>query len=88
MTCIREKSKDFYDPISKVKLKNGIAQKKKTPKKIFLLKGDRQVFRLIISKSISLEDAFQYTITSVPLAVATTDSTLRQSDKARYVILS
>ena len=87
---LREKSKDFYDPIPKVKLKNGIEQKKKTPKEVCLLKEDRQAFGLIISKSISLADAFQYPITSNTLAVAITDSTLRQSDKAclRYFLIS
>ena len=43
---------------------------------------DRQAFGLIVAKSVSLEEAFQYPITTIPLAVATSESTLRQSNKA------
>ena len=49
-----------------------------------IMKEDRQAFGLIISKAISLEDAFMYPITSVPLALATTENGLRQSDKASF----
>eukprot|EP00794_Sanderia_malayensis_P015391 gene15391-biopygen12814 len=47
-----------------------------------LLKEDRQAFGLIIAKASSLEEAFEYPISSVPLSIATPDATLRQSEKA------
>lgn len=72
----------LFDPIKRVKLSNGVEKKKAVPKAVTLLKEDRQAFGLIIAKSVSLQEAFEYPITTVPLAVATTDSTLRQSDKA------
>ena len=72
----------YFDPIKKVKLNNGVEKKKPIPKAVTLLKEDRQAFGLIIGKSVSLQEAFKYPITTVPLAVATTESTLRQSDKA------
>ena len=75
-------TKGFFDPIKKLKLKTGIEKRKKTPRAMSLLKEDRQAFGLIIAKAISLEEAFEYPITSVPLSLATPDATLRQSDKA------
>ena len=35
------------------------------------------------SKSVNIEDAFKYPITTIPLAIATTDSCLQHSDKAQ-----
>ena len=75
--------KGFFEPIKKVKLNNGLEKKKKaTSKEVSLVKEDRQAFGIIVAKSVSLEDAFQYPITTVPLAVATPDAKLRQSCKA------
>ena len=65
-----------------MKLNNGCEKKKTTPKAVSLLKEDRQAFGFIVAKSVSLEEAFQYPITTVPLAVATSESTLRQTNKA------
>ena len=78
--------KAFFDPIPRNKLRTGIRKKKKkkTPKAIEILKEDRQAFGLIVSKSVSMEEAFQHPITTVPLALATTESGLRQSDKASF----
>ena len=74
--------KEFFDPIKKVKLKNGCEKKKTIPKAVSLLKEDCQAFGLIVAKSVSLEEAFQYPITTVPLPAATSESTLRQTNKA------
>ncbi len=46
------------------------------------MQEDGQAFGLIIAKSVTLEEGFQYPIRTVPLALATTDACLRQSDKA------
>ena len=46
------------------------------------MKEDRQAFGILVAKSVSLEEAFKFPITSVPLAAANPDSTLRQGDKA------
>ena len=37
-----------------------------------------------MSKSLSLKEAFQYPITSIPLSIANPDGHLRQSDKAAF----
>lgn len=79
---LESNKRGLFDPIKRVKLSNGVEKEKAIPKAVTLLKEDRQAFGLIIAKSISSQEAFQYPITTVPLAVATTDSTLRQSDKA------
>ena len=75
-------TKGFFDPIKKLKLQTGVEKGKKTPRAMSLLKEDRQAFGLIIAKATSLEEAFEYQITSVPLSLATPDATLRQSEKA------
>ena len=53
-----------------------------TLKSVSLLKEYRQAFGLIVAKSVCLEDAFQYPKTIVPLAVATSESTLKQTNYA------
>ncbi len=64
------------------RLHTGITKKKPPIKAVSVLKKDCQAFGLILAKAISLEDAFCFPITSVPLALATPDGSLRQSDKA------
>ena len=39
---------------------------------------------MLVAKAISLEEAFKFPITSVPLAAANPDGTLRQGDKASF----
>ena len=80
-------SVEFFVAIKKTKLLTGIIKKKSTPKAMAIMKEDRQAFGLIISKAISLEDAFIYPITSVPLALATTENGLKQSDKASFFLI-
>ncbi len=55
---------------------------KRTPAAITVVKEDRQAFGLLVSKAGDLEEALTHPITTVPLSIATADSTLRQSDKA------
>ena len=47
-----------------------------------ILKEDCQAFRTIIAKALTLDEAFQYPITSAPLSIATLGGDLRQSEKA------
>ncbi len=74
-------SVDFFTPIKKTKLKTGLEKVKRTPAAVTVVKEDRQAFGLLVSKAGSLEEAFTHPITTVPLLIATADSTLRQSDK-------
>ena len=77
-----EGKKSFFEPICKVRLKTGSEKKKKVLKSLSVLKEDCQAFGLLVNKTEKLAEAFKYPITSVPLAVATPESTLYQSDKA------
>ena len=44
-----------------------------------VLKEDYQAFGTIIAKVLTLDEAFQYPVTSVPLSITTLDGDLRQS---------
>ena len=72
----------FFEAIKKNSLKTGIVKIKKTNKVKDM--EDYQAFGLIVAKSVSMEEAFAYPITSVPLSIAEPDSKLRQSDKASF----
>ena len=49
---------DFYNPIKKVMLTTGLQRKTKVPKMVTVLKQDYQAFGSLLSKSVSLEEAF------------------------------
>ena len=55
---------------------------KKTPKAQTVMKEDCKAFGVIAAKTVSLQEAFAHPITSVPLAIANPDSTLRQTNKS------
>ena len=59
----------------------GLKKKVKPSKAVTVLKQDRQAFGTLLSKSVDLEEAFAYPVTSVPLSIANPDSTIRQSSK-------
>ena len=59
----------------------GLKKRMKRSKAVTVLKQDRQAFGTLLSKSVDLEEAFAYPVTSVPLSIANPDSTLRQSSK-------
>ncbi len=75
-------NQSIFDAIKKQKLLTGMEKKKKVAKAISILKEDRQAFGLLIAKAVSIEEAFQFPITTLPLALATPEGQLRQSDKA------
>ncbi len=76
--------KSFFDPIPRKRLSTGIKKKQKTKASIEILKEDKQAFGLMVSKSVSMEEAFNFPITSVPLSIDTTEYSLRQSDKSQF----
>ena len=76
-------TESFFDPIKKNSLNLGISKKKKKLKAVEILKEDKQAFGLMVAKSVTMEEAFKYPITSVPLSIATTECTLRQSNKSQ-----
>ena len=51
-----------------------------------ILKEGKQAFGLMVANSVNTEAAFKYPITTIPLAIASTDSGLRQSDTAQLRI--
>ena len=63
----------FYNPIKKNKSNTGIKKMKRSHKAEDILKEDCQVFGTIITKALTLDEAFQYPITTVPLSIATLD---------------
>ena len=74
----------FFESIKKNNLKTEIVKIKKTNKVTDILNEDLQPFGLIVAKSVSMEEAFAYPITYVPLSIAEPDSKLRQSEKASF----
>ena len=84
-----ESKKLFFERICKVRLKTGSEKKKGVLKSLSVLKEDCQAFSLLLNKTEKLAQAFKYPISFVPLAVASPELTLYQSDKAglrNYII--
>ena len=79
---VPEKEKvGLFDTISKAKLKTGLEKKKKNNKVLDIIKEDRQAFGLMVGKVAKAAEALAYPITTVPLALAEPDMTLRQQQK-------
>ena len=78
---------DFFQPIKKLKMQTGLSKYTKQPRKVSVLKEDRQAFGDLLSKSIDIEEAMQYPITFVLLAIVTPEGTLRAALK-HFVISS
>ena len=76
--------KSIFDRIPKVNLKNGLEKKKKKPKEVTLLQEDCQAFGILVSKAHSLDEAFQYPLTSVPLSIAESWVDLYSADKSGF----
>ena len=56
----------FFDRIPANKLKTGVETKKKKKKAVALLSEDRQAFGVLAANAISLNDAFNHPITTIP----------------------
>ena len=62
-----------------------LTKRKNHKKKIIsVLKEAKQAFGVIAAKSVDLHEGFSYPITSLPLSIVSTDSSLYQSDKASF----
>ena len=73
----------IFESIKRHNIATGLKKKKKTPKSIDILnKEHRQAFGLLVGKVRSREEALSHPLTSIPLALAFPDNTLRQSPKA------
>ena len=77
-----ECKKSFFDPICKNYIKTGLEKKKKTLKKMSLLQEDCQAFGMLVAKATSLEEAFQFPLTTVPLSISEGFNELQSSDKS------
>ena len=78
-----DKKKSLHDPISKNGLKTGIQKPKKTNKELDIVKEDRQAFGILVGKVSSPSEALQYPLTTVPLALAEPNLTLKQQQKSQ-----
>ena len=79
----------FFEPICKARLKSRTEKKQKILKSLSVIKEDFQAFGLLGNKAEKLAEAFKYQVASVPLAIATPESTLYESDNAglrNYII--
>ena len=72
-----EEKISIFEPIKRQNIQTGLRKKKKQDKKIDILKEDRQAFGLLVGKVQSPEEALQYPLTSVPLALANINKDLR-----------
>ena len=79
-----ERSVSFFAPIKRLNIDTGVKKKKKPPRAISILKEDKQAFGLLCAKAVSLEEAFNFPITSIPLSLAYPVGSLRQSDKSSF----
>ena len=73
---------NFFDKIVNLKIKTGQEKTKKDPKKVNILKEDRQAFGMLVGKTTTPEEAHSHPLTTVPLALATPERDLRQGFKA------
>ena len=78
---LRNQSTSFFHPITKAKLNTGIV-KAKTNKVVDVMKEDRQAFGILVAKFVNIKEASKFPITSLPLAVANPDGSLRQGDNS------
>ena len=72
---------DFFQPIKKLKMQTGLPKYAKQPRKVSVLKEGGQAFGDLLRKSIDIEEAMQYPITFVLLAIVTPEGTLRAALK-------
>ena len=77
-----KKTESIYAPIKRQKIDTGMKKLKVTPRALSVLKEDAQAFGLLVEKAVSLDEAFQYPITTFPLSLAYPEGNLRQGNKA------
>lgn len=84
---LKRKGKDrvsFFKPIKNPKIKNGLEKPKKALRVVNILKEEKQAFGCLVGKATSAREAHSYPLTSVPLALSTENSDLRQGSKAVF----
>ena len=79
-----EQSVSFVQPITRLNIDTGVKKTKKQPRTISILKEDTQAFGVICAKAVSLEEASDFPITSIPFSLAYPEGSLRQSDKSHF----
>ena len=72
----------FFKAIPNPKIKTGLEKPKKTPKVVNILKEEKQAFGALVGKATTAKEAHSYPLTSVPLALSTEESGLRQGAKS------
>jgi hypothetical protein len=61
-----EERVNFFDKITKPKIKTGMEKDKRETKAVNVIKEDRQAFGLLVEKATSPEEAHSYPLTTVP----------------------
>ena len=57
----------LFGPIKKVNLDIELKKTKQIKKTVWVMKEDKQTFRVMLGKEMDLEEASRYPVTSVPL---------------------
>ena len=82
LVSVGEDRVSIFTPIKNPKIKTGLKKDKKSEKGLNVLKEEKQAFGLLVGKSTTAEEAHSHPLTSIPLALASPEGTLRQSNKA------
>ena len=81
--------KSIFEPFCKARLITRSKKKKKFLKPLSSIKKVSQALGLLVNKAVTFTEAFKFTITLVPLAVATSACTVYKPEKAglrNYII--
>lgn len=72
----------FFKAITNQKIKTGLEKPKKFQKVVNILKEEKQAFGVLVGKATTAREAHSHPLTSVPLALSTEESCLRQGAKS------
>ena len=79
---VEENRVSIFAPIKNPRIRTGMEWTKQIPIAASILKEDRQAFMALAGKARSPREAHSYPLTTIPLAVPSPDSDLRQGCKA------
>ena len=74
----------IYDKIPKIKIQTGLKKKITKSKPVQVLQEDVQGFGILAEQNISLEEAFRYPLTKLPLSISEGISNLRTGSKSTF----
>ena len=74
----------IYDKIPKIRIQTGLKKKISKSKPVQMLQEDVQCFGILAEQNISLEEAFRYPVTKLPLSISERISNLRTGSKSTY----